>query len=932
MLSYRRMWLTVLLLLAGAETVGAQPDRVIGRIDTTRTVLLRGHVPPHAQPQRDQAAVGPSFALPALTLHFRRSAAQQRGLEDLLVEQQNPRSSEFHRWLTPEQFAQRFGVSPDDLRAVETWLHSQGFAVLGAGRSRERLTFSGTAGQVRNTFHVEIHQYFAGGKRHYGNANEPAIPSALQDLIAGIDGLYEIPEDASPPKFTPQFTSAGRHNIAPDDLATIYDIAPLYQAGVDGTGQKLVVIGNSRLDVEDIRAFRRRFNLPDADPQMVLVPNLPDPGVNPNGMVEADLDVEWAGAVARNATILYVYSTSTLNALGYAIDQNLAPVISMSFSRGCEAQFPLVIRIYQTLAQQANAQGITWINSAGDAGAAGCDANGSKTAQNGRGVRFPASIPEVTAVGGTQFDEQSGTYWKPVNDGNGASAISYIPEAAWNSSATQNGLWAGGGGPSLYFAKPEWQTAPGVPKDDARDVPDVSIAASFDHDGYYAVSGGASGFYGGTSIAAPVFAGVAVLLNHYLVATGIQPQPGLGNINPALYRLAQNASGVFHDITAGNNAVPCAAASPQCEGTSFGSSAASGYDLATGLGSPDVSNLVQQWSTQPAMDSAVYVTIDPSPVYQQTPDLQGFEWHYTIMLHEDAGVGTTLTDFTIDGSSLTSQIVPFFGSAAIPPGGTLTAPLGAKNLAVPRTRVFVFSGMDASGRQWTRQLSILFTGPAPKPAIAGIANAASGQPAYAPGMILSLYGTRLGAAVQAAAVTPPNTYLQSFYASINGVPTPLYYVSANQVNVQIPYETRPGTATLQVNNSAGAATLTFEVTASAPGIFMDSAGAAVPFAKGSRGQVLTLFITGEGQVTPSLATGSTPAPATPLSRLPVPRLPVKMTIGGVDAPIEFVGIPSGLVGVTQVNFQVPQTAPLGLQDVVVSVGDAASPPAKLTVQ
>src|SRR5262249_48823846 len=160
----------------------------------------------------------------------------------------------------------------------------------------------------------------------------------------------------------------------------------------------------------DINLFRTQFNLSPAVPQVVLAPGF-DPGTT-SSLGEVDLDLQWAGAVARNATIVYVYSTSAFSALRYVVDQNLAPVVSASYSIGCEAQVSAATLVfYQQVAQQAAAQGITWVNSSGDPGAAACDRNGSSIAQNGRAVRFPASIPEVTAVGGTQFDEQGGVYW-----------------------------------------------------------------------------------------------------------------------------------------------------------------------------------------------------------------------------------------------------------------------------------------------------------------------------------------------------------------------------------------------------------------------------------------------------------------------------------------------------------------------------------------
>lgn len=182
----------------------------------------------------------------------------------------------------------------------------------------------------------------------------------------------------------------------------------------------------------------------------------------------------------------------------------------------------------------------------------------------GLAVDFPASIPEVTAVGGTEFNEGSGNYWSNTNSSTLASASSYIPEIAWNDTAEVGHLAASGGGASTFYPKPPWQTGPGVPNDGARDVPDVSMAASPYHDGYVAIEAGQAGIccVGGTSAATPVFAGIVALLNQYLGSNG------QGNINPNLYRLAQ--TNVFYDIVAGSNIVPCVVGSSNCTTGSFG--------------------------------------------------------------------------------------------------------------------------------------------------------------------------------------------------------------------------------------------------------------------------------------------------------------------------------------------------------------------------
>ncbi len=917
-----RPWRFVLPLLVfslSLTPLSAQRDRV-ARIDPSRTVVLNGRVHPKARAGNDQGPVEGSFEIPAITLLLKSSGSQQADLQQLLLQQQDPSSPNYHRWLTPEQYGERFGVSESDAARIADWLRSQGFTVAETSRSRGWITFRGTAAQARNAFHTEIHRYNVKGEVHYANATDPAIPAALSGVVAGFRGLNDFHPRAHLRKpVHPEYTIArGVHHIAPDDLATIYNIAPLYQAGIDGTGQKIAIVGQTGIRTQDIP------NL-----QQVRVPSRPDPGIVSGDAEEAVLDIEWSGAVARNATIVYVYSDDVWQSALYAVDQNLAPVLSMSYG-SCEQSDIADLPAFQAAVQQANAQGMTWLAASGDLGAADCDDSGATTAQDGLAVDVPASIPEVTAMGGTEFAEQNGSYWSATNNVNSGSALSYIPEQAWNDTALGGGMAATGGGGSIIFPRPAWQTGPGVPNDEVRHVPDLSLSASADHDGYYIFSGGSAQYVGGTSAAAPAMAGIVALLNQYLVSTGAQSQSGVGNINPALYRLAQGSTGVFHDIVAGGNQVPCIAETPNCTNGSFGISAGPGYDEATGLGSVDAYNLVHQWTTTPPVNSAVVPSIDQIPVFQQLPDSSGNRWAFKITLNEEAGIGTTLTDFTIDGTSYASQIPGLFGGPAIPANGSISAAYGFQNLAVPKVVVFGFSGTDASGTHWTTQLSTEFRGPE-NLAITGVSNAASGQQVYAPGMVLSIYGTEMGTFTQSAGAIPLPQYLAGFQATINGVIAPLYFVSPGQVNVQIPYETQPGTATLQVGTPYQNLTYKFKVAAAGPGIFTSPDGSITPVGSGRAGQTLTMFITGEGQVRPSVGTGRTPSSKTQLSQLPKPQLPVTVTVGGAPATIPFIGIVSGLVGVTQINFTIPDSAQTGVQPVMVTVGSAASAAANLIV-
>jgi uncharacterized protein (TIGR03437 family) len=340
--------------------------------------------------------------------------------------------------------------------------------------------------------------------------------------------------------------------------------------------------------------------------------------------------------------------------------------------------------------------------------------------------------------------------------------------------------------------------------------------------------------------------------------------------------------------------------------------------------------LLHAWTSQAATAVAVVASIDQNPVFEQSADANGDQWQFTITLSEEAGVAATVTGFSINGKSY--NVATVFGTAAIPAHGSISSiGLGLTNLSVPTNVVFGYSGTDAHGNHWSEELTVPFVGTQPQLTVGGASNAASGQQGYAPGMLLSVYGTAMGNSVQSAGTIPLPQYLQGFEATVNGVTASLYYVSPNQVNLQIPYETQPGDATLTVGNPYVNFNYTLSVTPAAPGIFMSNGFVSAPFSSAGRGTVTTLFITGEGQVSPSLADGASPSSTTPVSQLPKPKLPVKMTVANEPATIEFIGIPSGLVGVTQINYEVPADAPLGPQPVVVTVGGVASQTVQLTV-
>ncbi len=928
--------ITLRLLAIGCILTGAlsaQSLLIKGPIEDARRVRLTGHVHPMAKAENDLGPLDPSETLPAVTFVLQQTPEQQADLDRLLAAQQDPVSPDYHRWLTPEQYADRFGASSDDVAKIAAWLAQYNLQVTSVGRARASVAFTGTVADIEQALQISFHRYSGNTRTHFANTAEPSLPVALQTAVRGIRGLHDFrmepkavvrPGAALEPNYTS--STSGSHYLSPDDYGTIYNIKALWNAGYNGSGQKIVIAGQTRVDLTDIQAFRTKFQLPASDPQLILVPNTRDPGTVKSDLGEADLDLEWAGGTAPQATLLYVYSADVEDAVQYAIDQNLAPVLSSSYGL-CE---PLTARAdmlaMQSLARQGNAQGITWINAAGDSGGADC-LSGTSTNGAGLAVDSPADVPEVTGIGGTTLHEGSGQYWNATNNASGGSAVSYIPETVWNDS-TPGDPGAGGGGASTVFAQPAWQTGLGVPANGARNVPDLALAASPDHDGYLVYSGGQQAVYGGTSAPTPSFAGIAALLNQYLVSTGAQAAAGVGNMNPRLYALAQTGTGAFHDITTGDNIinVTCGARTRNCVAGSYGYPAGQGYDQASGLGSVDAYNLVTSWNTaSPSRASA-------SLALQASATSVASTGSVTITATVTSASGATPTGaitFTSGGKQIGVASLSGTGSSA-----SASITVGAAQLQVGTNSIVAQYAGDTTLNAATGSISVAVTavtssGP---PAISSLANGASFRQAFAPGMVLTIFGSNLADATWIAPGVPLALQADGVSVTIGTVSAPLYYVSPGQLNVQIPYETPVNQpVTLTLTNNGHSATTTLTVASAAPGLFTDASGAIVPASTVARGAIVTLYLTGAGAVSPVIATGAAPAAGTPAAQLPAPLQATTVSIGGVNATVAFVGIPTALVGVTQVNLRVSTSTPLGTQPVVVTVGGIASAPATITV-
>jgi pseudomonalisin len=580
-------------LLLCAAALFAQV-RITDPIDGQRRILIPGGRHPLAAARNEAGAPEPDLPMERMVLVLAPDDARQQELERLLDAQHDPSSPDYQRWLTPEEFGERFGVSDGDLAAARDWLEKQGMTVDEIPAGRRSIVFSGTLEQVASAFRTGFRRYLVNQRMHVANSGEVEIPEALAAVVRGVSTLHNFGRQAmNLGRIEPMATASnGYHYLSPADFATIYNVNPLYAGSLDGAGQTVAVVARSNINLSDVAKFRSAMGLPANNPAIVL--NGPDPGIfNQDEAAEALLDVQWSGAVARNATVKMVISESTNTTDGvdlsaqYIVNNNLAPVMTISFGN-CEAYLGSAENLFwNNLYQQAAAQGITVFAASGDSGVAGCDSASSSKALRGRGVNGLASTPYNVAVGGTQFNDTQNPalYWSVANTSNYASVLSYIPEIAWNESgaAEGSGLWSTGGGASALYAKPAWQTGPGVPADGRRDVPDVSLAAA-GHDAYLFVQNGSLYAIAGTSASSPAFASLMALVVQ-------QANARQGNANARFYSLAaaQAAGGaqVFHDITSGSNSVPGLA----------GYSAATGYDLVTGLGSVDAYQLVTRWSS-----------------------------------------------------------------------------------------------------------------------------------------------------------------------------------------------------------------------------------------------------------------------------------------------------------------------------------------------
>jgi subtilase family serine protease len=720
-----------LLLLTGIRAAVAETPAALIRspVDESDRVTLGGNTPPSATiGARDQGAVDDALPFEHLLLVLKRDAATEGALQARILALHAPGSSEFHHWLTAEQVGAQFGANPQDVAVLEQWLTSHGFAVNRLYKSGLVLDFSGTAAQIRETFHTEIHRLqMASGEKHLANVSDPQIPAALAAAVVGVhlhdffarprhSAMHAMHYDHAAQRWNPQFTLPFQGSdlfvVAPYDFATIYNLLPLWRAGITGKGITIATVEDSNLKHPgDWSTFRKTFGLDDFKQATFeqVYPACPNPGQN-GDEIEAALDVEWASAAAPDAHIVLSAcgNTAVTSGLDLAIlnllETSPPDIISDSYGL-CETitgQTEVALENFE--AELASLEGVTFFIAQGDTGADEC-APVESTNYSTLGINSGDNTASAFAVdvGGTdfmaQFNADTGgqpisAYWSAQNNPKTlASALSYIPEIPWNDGCTSQLIYSdptiatgfsqsfgakgfcnsengqqnflidvgGSGGPSTCFTgtpsipgvvsgtctgnpKPFYQyLVPGMPMDGLRDQPDVSLFAGNGVWGSFLVEclsdkqqGGTActpsndAIFlggGGTSFASPAMAGILALIEQF---HGRQ-----GDANFVLYALAAEqflspqASGcnasrsdgqlpasncVFNDITRGDMDIPCGQNSDghfyDCHGASaslIGELSTSdsqnepayragrGYDLATGLGSVNATNLFNVW-------------------------------------------------------------------------------------------------------------------------------------------------------------------------------------------------------------------------------------------------------------------------------------------------------------------------------------------------
>ncbi len=620
--------------------------------------LLPGHMVPAL---KNLSPMNASTANRQLQLSLSLNLRNTTQLNALLRDQADPHSPLYHQYLTPQQFTSMFGPTQASVNQVVTYLSSQGLHVNSVSSNRLLIDASGSLTTVEHAFNVNIADYMLNGRRVYAPTNEPSVPASLAGLVLNISGLDNVAQYRHAASLKPAAGPGG--GFAPADLRAAYDINSLI-SNSDGTGQTVAIFELDGYLPSDITTYLNNFGLGSAKFSNVLVDgatNTAGPGA-----IEVDLDMEVVSAIAPGATQkIYIGPNSTTgvnDTYNRIVTDNIAKVTSTSWGL-CEAQSGTSeLSALDNIFAQGAAQGQTTFSAAGDSGAFDCN-------NNTLAVDSPASDPHVVGVGGTNLQVNA--------DG------SYNSESVWsNPNDTQrspNGA-GGGGGLSTFFAKPSYQTGPGVDSNTMRHVPDVSADAD-PATGYSvfctasAAGCPSSGWIevGGTSAAAPLWSGIAVDTNGFLAGQG---KSLLGNVNAELYTLFNTSQSfsAYHDVTVGNN---------------LHFNAGAGYDLASGIGTPDAWNFARDAAGTTGTTNNFSISANPTSL----SIVQGS--------NGTSSISTAVTTGTAGTVSLTTSVSPTGPTASLSPtsvtaGGSATLTVSVGSAVAAGTYTVTVTGTEGS--------------------------------------------------------------------------------------------------------------------------------------------------------------------------------------------------------------------------------------------
>jgi hypothetical protein len=1056
------------LLLAGLSSVAQSPvsrPLIVEKVNENQLVTLKGNTPPAASAENDRGRVSPSLPMTGMILVLRRSPEQQAAFDAFVASQYDVTSPNFHRWLDPAEIGEKFGPALADIATVSSWLAGHGLSVDEVSKDRMTIRFSGSAAQVQEAFHTEIHNLLVKGVPHISNMSDPQIPMALEPVVLGPKALHNfIPrplhrigaavkinretgkwerisdDSANQNKVRADIGFIGGsgsntypiEDVAPYDFATIYNVLPLWNAStpIDGTGQTIAIAGRSDVRAADVAKFRSTFGLTGG--AFNQINNGADPGYCTSTLstalctlddqIENALDVEWAGAVAKGATIDLVVTAQTLandaifDSAQYVVNNKTASIINVSYGQ-CELFLGTSGNsAYNNLWESASTGGIAVFVATGDSGSPSCDQGGDSagtpySAIYGLTVSGMASTAFNTAVGGTDLNwgSTASPYWNATNNStNGSTARGYIPETPWNDSCTnplllsyvqsiatflnKNGVsvpnptnaesscnliqnyWTqakalagidvsslvdtvgGSGGASNCtsgdgstiasctggYAKPSWQGGvTGIPNDNKRDIPDVSFFAGNGLLGSaYVVCVSDIGTaclasatsttepagqeIGGTSVASPAMAGVMALINQ-------KAGSAQGNPNSELYILAgqqtysscsaetvvaTSGSCYFNDIDTGTNAMPCASGSPACTvstsgdpvGVLSGFSGATGYDEASGLGSLNVTNVVNGFAAVSTGTAIATVGVSASP--SSFTSAQGTSVTVTVTGASSTPTGTVQLSTgafisaskSLSGGSVTFTLSPgvlavgtdtvrasYSGDATYAAAaGTTTVTVTQAVYITPTVTVTPASNSIDTGQ--TLNVAVAVTGAGPQPTgtvtLSGGGYTASAQKLVAGNYTFAIPANSLSVGTDTLTVSYSG---DGSYASGVGSATVTVTASAFALSSASPAAISPGgsaTSTITATSStaySGTITLTCALTTSPAG------ASNVPTCSTSGGATITMAAgtaSGSGSVTVA-----TTAATSAMKRPPVGGW-AEAGSGAVLALLVFFGIPA----------------------------------------